>query len=239
MNEILDKVLESSKFYSGMLQIDFKQIGYCYQSLKPYFYGDIACELGPSIGVMTKMLLNNFKELDVIEGSKELLDQIPNHPKLTKYHSLLENFTPSRKYSTIIMSHVLEHIAEPLDVLKRVALWLEPGGVVIISVPNAKSFHRLAAVKMGLLSNEYQLNDRDQKVGHYRIYDLDTLSDVASNAGLTVKDKGGILLKFLSFMQMEQIFDNKMLDGFYELGKDFPANAADIYVVCKNEILKK
>ena len=234
MSDILNKVIDSSKFYSAMLDIDYKQVEFCYRTLKKYFKGKVACEVGPSIGIMTKMILEDFDEIDVVEGAKELLEQIPYHQKLKKYHSLLEDFDPSRKYDTIIMSHVLEHISDPVAVLKKLSTWLKKDGNLIVCVPNAKSFHRLAAVKMGLLESEYQLNERDMELGHYRIYDQETLITHAKTACLQIQHAGGIFLKFLSYSQMEQIFNNQMLEGFYAMGEDFPGNAAEIYIICNN-----
>jgi hypothetical protein len=45
---------------------------------------------------------------------------------------------------------------------------------------------------MGLLSSEYELNERDKALGHYRVYDLNTLTTDATAAGLKIVDKGGI-----------------------------------------------
>jgi hypothetical protein len=235
MSNILDKVEESSKFYhSNMLNIDYKLVQFCYHTLKPHFRGKIACELGPSTGYMTEYLLNDFEELDVIEGAKNLLDQIPEHKKLRKYHSLFEEFVPTRKYDTLIMNHVLEHIENPVELLKKLSSWIHEDGVFLIGVPNAKSFHRMAAVQMGLLTAESDLNERDKELGHYRVYDMPTLISHAENAGLRVIDSGGIFLKFLSNAQIEKVFTNEMLEAYYKLGQNFPHNASEIYIVCKN-----
>jgi 2-polyprenyl-3-methyl-5-hydroxy-6-metoxy-1,4-benzoquinol methylase len=234
MSEVLNKVIESSTFYnSNMLQIDYKQVEFCYRSLKPYFKGNIGCELGPSTGYMTKYLLNDFEQLDVIEGALELLQQIPDNKKLTKYHSLFEDFTPARKYDTIIMNHVLEHIEKPVELLANISTWLNDDGVFLIGVPNAKSFHRLAAVKMGLLSSEFELNDRDKALGHYRVYDFKTLVEHAQQAGLKLLNKGGVFLKFMSNAQIEATCNESMLEAYYALSSDFAENCAEIFVVCK------
>ena len=67
-------------------------------------------------------------------------------------------------------------------------------GICIVGVPNAKSFHRLAAVKMGLLKSEYDLNSRDLELGHYRIYDLELLKNHMDQAGFKIKFESGIFL---------------------------------------------
>lgn len=46
------------------------------------------------------------------------------------------------RYSAVIFSHSLEHVAAPCEALRRSAELLLPGGLVIISVPNFASWQR-------------------------------------------------------------------------------------------------
>jgi 2-polyprenyl-3-methyl-5-hydroxy-6-metoxy-1,4-benzoquinol methylase len=236
MNETLkNRINESANFYkSQMLDIDYKQTTFCYNSFKDFFVGEACCELGPSTGYMTKLLINDFKKIHVVEGALELLKQIPENEKLVKHHSLFEDFEPPIQFDTIIMNHVLEHIQDPVSLLKKLKTWISPGGVLIIGVPNAKSFHRLAAVKMGLLSSEYELNDRDKQLGHYRVYDLETLSSDAKISGWSVEKSGGVFLKFLSNSQINNFMTEEMIEAYYLLGKDFPINGAEIFIIAKS-----
>lgn len=48
--------------------------------------------MGPALGQMTKYLIEDFKELHVIEGSNELLSQIPEYPNIFKYNCYFEEF---------------------------------------------------------------------------------------------------------------------------------------------------
>lgn len=233
MKDFKNKVQDSANFYNdSFLNFDLKLTEYNYLSLKPYFKGDLALELGPALGQMTKFLINDFKSLHLVEGSTELISQIPNYDNITKYTSYFEEFETELKFDTIIMGHVLEHIEKPVELLRRISQWLSDEGVFLISVPNAKSIHRLAAVKMGLLKSEYELNERDFQLGHYRVYDLESLKKDIVSSGYKIKDEGGIFYKPISNGQIEKNWDEKMIDGFYELGKEFPENCAEIFVVC-------
>jgi 2-polyprenyl-3-methyl-5-hydroxy-6-metoxy-1,4-benzoquinol methylase len=52
----------------------------------------------------------------------------------------LENLDPPLgRFRTIVLSHVLEHLADPISVLKRVSRGLADGGVIVICVPNIDS----------------------------------------------------------------------------------------------------
>ena len=233
MEKFKNKVQDSASFYNtSFLNFDFKLTEYKYLGIKDFFKGETAMELGPSLGQMTKFLVNDFKTLHLVEGSLDLLNQIPDQPHVIKHHAYFEEFNTPIKFDTIIMSHVLEHIENPHFVLKHVSQWLADDGVFIISVPNAKSIHRLAAVEMGLLETEFTLNSRDHEVGHYRVYDMQTLKEEVTNVGLKIGHEGGVFLKPLSNLQIEQNFNAEMIEGFYKLGKKFPLNCAEIFVVC-------
>lgn len=221
-----------SSFYTNeKLGFDLKIVQYCYKSYLPFFRGKTCLELGPATGYMTQFLVKDFRQVTVVEGSKSLIDQIPEVENLTKIHSLFEDFTPSEKFDTIIMNHVLEHIENPESLLTSIKSWLASNGVFILGVPNAKSFHRLAAVKMGLLDTEYQLNERDKALGHYRVYDMAILKKQTLNAEFKILETGGVFLKFLSNAQIENFLSDSILDAYYELGKSFKENCAEIFII--------
>jgi 2-polyprenyl-3-methyl-5-hydroxy-6-metoxy-1,4-benzoquinol methylase len=233
MNDLKKRVDDSSNFYrESILGFDYQLATYNFESLKPFFKGKTALELGPASGYMTKLLVEEFESLHLVEGSESLLQEIPEYPNVTKYHSLFEEFETTQKYDTIIMSHVLEHIENPSLVLKKIYNWLADDGVFLVSVPNAKSIHRLVAVQMGMLTSEYELNSRDHELGHFRVYDMNALSTQMTEAGFKVQDTGGVFLKPLSNGQIETNWTPEMIEGFYKVGKYFQEYCAEIFVVC-------
>lgn len=236
MDNIKQKVDNAASFYTqSYLGLDYQLADYSYQTLKPFFKGSVALEMGPAVGHMTKKLVNDFATLHLIEGSEALLKSIPDYPNVTKYHSLFEEFTNSIQYDTIIMGHVLEHIEQPVPLLKRIHSWLKPDGIFLVAVPNAKSIHRTVAVEMGLLSNEYELNARDHELGHFRVYDTELLLAHLAEAGFSIQQSGGYFLKPLSNGQIEKNWTPEMIQGFYKAGKHFPTLCAEIYAVCSKK----
>ena len=231
-----ERLAGASDFYKiDQLDLDRVVLRYRYGVMRPYLTGTTCLELGPADGEMTRLLLDDFGHVTSVDGARELLDMIPEHPRLTKVHSLFETFTPSGRFDTIVMDHVLEHVEAPGDLLRTAAGWLRPGGRMVVGVPNALSVHRLAAVKMGLLSSPYELNGRDLKVGHRRLYDPATFKGEIERAGLRVLHAGGVLLKPLAYDQMEASWTRQMIDAFLELGSEFPSMAAELYAVCAKE----
>jgi 2-polyprenyl-3-methyl-5-hydroxy-6-metoxy-1,4-benzoquinol methylase len=229
-----EKVIASEHFYQTFFNaFDYKLAEYNFETLKKYFQGALALELGPASGFMTKLLVQEFETLHIIDGSAHLLSQIPESPNLTKHASFFEVFETALRFDTIIMSHVLEHLESPGIVLRKIRAWLDDNGVFIISVPNAKSIHRQVAVEMGLLGSIYELNSRDKEAGHYRVYDMNLLTKDITDAGFTVLDSGGIFLKPLSNGQIDEQWSPEMIEGFYKVGKLFPEYCAEIFIVCK------
>lgn len=228
----MSKLEELSKWYVDS-ELDFDRIlqRLRYRTIRQYFAGKTCLEIAPAQGITTASLKDDFETLHVVDGSKNLLDLIPDYPNVTKYHSMIEDFEAPMQYDFILMDHILEHVEHPVPALRKVRTFLKDDGLFAVGVPNAKSIHRLAAVKMGYLKSIYELNQRDHELGHYRVYDFDTLAKDVTEAGFTIKGKVGVFFKPLSNKQIQDNWNNDMIEGFYQLGVDFPENTAEIYII--------
>jgi 2-polyprenyl-3-methyl-5-hydroxy-6-metoxy-1,4-benzoquinol methylase len=220
-------------YLNEQLDFDRRLIRFRYQTLQPYLSGPDGLDLGPAEGMMTPLLLPHFQRLTIVDGAKDLLNRIPDAPDLEKVHSLFEDYEPGRHFDTIVMEHILEHVDDPVSLLRRAKSWLKPSGKLLAGVPNGLSIHRLAAVKMGWLSQPCALNDRDHALGHRRVYTHETFRSDLEAAGLRVVVQGGVFFKPLSNQQIQDHWTEEMIQGFYELGKDFPQYAAELYAVCE------
>ena len=159
-------------------------------------------ELGSADGEMTQYLIDDFQQLTSVDGSKELLEMMPSYDNHEKVHSFFEDYQPEKKYNTVVMEHILEHVDDPVDIMKRAKQWLEDDGVMLLGVPNALSIHRLAAVKMGLLATPHELNERDHQLGHQRVYSMATFIADIEDSGLQIIEKGGVFFK-QAFLNIE------------------------------------
>lgn len=226
-----------SNAWSSTEGIDARMISYTYQTLKPFFVGKTCLELGCADGQMTNYLVQDFEQVVAVDGSKVFIEQLEsrNIPNLSLVYSLFEHYEPTERFDVIMMAHILEHVDHPADLLKRVAPWVKEDGVILVDVPNADSLHRLAGVKMGLLERKDSLNEKDHFLGHRRVYTVELMRQHIEGAGLTLKHWGGHFLKTVSNGQMIKSWTSDMMDAYYELGKEFPDNAAEIYFVCTNK----
>ena len=133
----------------------------------------------------------------------------------------------------IICSGMLNEVADPLAILRAAKSLLGRSGMVHVNVPHALSLHRRLARTMGIIKTEQQLTERNNKLLQYRVFDFETLVDVAHSAGFRIAEKGGYFVKPFTHDQMQSIPDvlsEEVLDGLWKLGREMPELASEIYV---------
>lgn len=227
----LEKIANDSWYNRGA---NFFTIKYAFEVFKKHFVKGSLLEMGPAEGVMTEDLVNYFDDYTIVEGSSRFCDDLKNRfPKINVIHSLFEDFNPNQKYDNIILGHVLEHVEDPVNVLRIAKKSLSENGVILAAVPNAKSLHREAAVIMGMLKTIYDLNENDIHHGHRRVYNPEQFKNDFVAAGLNVTFQGGYWLKPVSNKQIEETWSNEMLMAFMQLGEKFPEIAGETYIVAK------
>ena len=156
-------------------------------------------EMGYGEGNFTEELIKrNFKPT-VLDGSEVLLQKAKqlHGNKLEVAHALFEEYKPNQKFDCVLATHVLEHVDDPIVLLKEMKNWITDNGKIIIIVPNKESLHRQLALIMGLQPQLDTLGARDKLVGHQRVYSIETLSNDTINAGLKVVTTEGFFLKTL------------------------------------------
>lgn len=159
----------------------------------------------------------------VVEGSPEILKKFSFSSERTKFiESYFENFNTDEKFDVVLANHVLEHVNNPIELMKlKFHEWLTDDGIAFITVPNAKSIHRLIGQQMGMLGSEYDLNKSDIKGGHQRVYDIETLKDHIQQANLEILEFGGYNIKMVSLSQMKD-WSQELLDAIFVVSKQMP-----------------
>lgn len=207
-----------------------------FEIMKRYIRPGPILELGPAEGHMTDLLVQLDQPLTCVDGGKPFCDSLrQRYRQVEVVHSLFEEYRPEKRFDTIILGHVLEHVDDPVAILRRAKDWLTPEGRIIAGVPNARSIHRQAGVLMGLLSFEEDLNEADHYHGHRRVYTPETFRRDFLQAGLEIEIFGGYWLKALSNNQLEATHTPEMVDAFMRLGERYPDIAGEIYIVARNK----
>lgn len=232
MQEELDRlkrISEDSWYSKGA---NYFMIKYSLSIFERFMIPGTVLELGPAEGISTEILYKHWSRITVVEGSEIFCEHLKSkYPDISVYHSLFEDFNPKIKFDNIIMGHVLEHVNNPVEILSKAKSWISENGRIFAAVPNCRSLHRQAAVIMGLLKEENELNPTDIHHGHRRVYSPESFRSDFLNAGLSIQIFGGYWLKPLSNVQIEKTWTKEMLCAFMTLGERYPDIAAENYIV--------
>ena len=204
-------------------------------------------------GTLTAMMVPHFKRVVGVDASATHLNVAKQKlPQVEFHHDLIEDLKLDEKFDTVTMLNVLEHVTDPVAVLKKAASFLAKDGILLVHVPNSQAVNRKIAVLMGTLKSCEELSPFDiNVVGHRRSYDLNSLCADIESSGLKLVATGGVFYKMLSTPQMDWFLKNGLWEegGFgwgrvgaekrdwkaefcracYEYGKDHPEDCNVIY----------
>jgi len=214
---------------------------YMVMSFEPFFRNGNLLELGSFRGDFTKRLIPLFEDITCVEASSEAVavakQQLGDRVKVV--NALFENVVLPSKYDNIILTHVLEHLDDPVHVLRRInEEWLSDKGGFFLVCPNANAPSRQISVKMGLISHNCAVTKAEAEHGHKITYTFDTLERDARGAGLKVVHRSGIFFKALANFQWDRLLDTDIisqeyLDGCYQLGQQYPDLCSSIFLMCE------
>lgn len=208
---------------------------YFIQMLKEDLDPGQTLEVGCADGYLAKSLAKYTTHITGIDGSKKLIERAKRRriKNATFIHSLFEEYEPQIKFDYIILCDILEHVIDPVNLLKFSRKWLKGNGKILIISPNANSIHRQIGLLAGMINDVHELNATDMKVGHRRIYDSKILKKDIKKASLRIIKEDGFFLKPLSDSQMEDLQD-EVINAFYLIGEQVPYDLlALLYFVCK------
>lgn len=237
--------------YNGVLA-HFKVVS-CLEHARGKSLLDLAC----GDGLMTSIFAQHFERVVGVDASTQNIEEARRRvPKARFIDSLIEDLDVGEQFSSVFLLDVLEHVVDPIALLKKAATFLEDEGVLIAHVPNCRAVNRQIAVLMGTLTTCDELSPFDiQVAGHRRSYDMSSLKNDAQAAGLDVVSSGGIFYKMLSTPQMDWFLKNGLWEegsfgwgrvgaeretdwkgafcrACYEFGKTRPDDCNIVYICC-------
>jgi SAM-dependent methyltransferase len=88
-------------------------------------------------------------------------------------------------YDAIVFGDTLEHLADPVPVLRRLRTVLAPGGVLVASIPNVANW----AIRLQLLAGRFRYTDRGiLDRSHLRFYTESSVRELLRDAGFVPRD---------------------------------------------------
>jgi 2-polyprenyl-3-methyl-5-hydroxy-6-metoxy-1,4-benzoquinol methylase len=214
---------------------------YMVKSFIPFFRDGNLLELGSYKGDFTKRLIPFFGDVTCVDASGEAIEiagkELGDRVRFIK--ATFETVNLPARYDNVVLTHVLEHLDDPVAVLKRINNeWLTDTGRLFLVCPNANAPSRQIAVKMGLISHNSAVTPAESKHGHKITYSLDTMERETKSAGLNVIHRSGIFFKALANFQWDRLLNTDIispeyLEGCYQLGQQYPDLCSSIFLVCE------
>lgn len=185
----------------------------------------------------TQHLLDMGCTVDIVEGSDkhaEMARSLFAKKGVTVHKSLFEEFTPPKKYDSLLCTGVLKHCPDAPAVLKRAQNWIHKDSHLIIGEPNARSLNRRLGTIMGILRDPSELTENDKAVHNLKIYDRYQLLTLAREAGYAVHDVKGVFFKPFNNEKMNSLVgDQKLLDALDQIGDELIDYSWYLLLLCK------
>ena len=217
--------------------VDQKRMKLVADYILPKLKGNRVLELGVGDQIWTPKLIERFTDVVTIDGSSELLAEMKK--RLGEKHwkpvvSFFENYKPEKPFDIVLMTYVLEHVDNPLEILNLACKsWLKDEGLLVVIVPHALSLHRRLGVKMGLISFSGELGESDRLVGHKWCFSCYEMEKLVMTAGFEVIESKGMFTTIFPNNMLVQCSDEQ-LRGMFNLGLDLPIEYSSIiYFIAK------
>ena len=161
------------KFHENKNNI-YKKI---FDIIKNYLKNSKVLEIGPGGGYMYHYIKDVVKEYEAIEIGDKLRSKLKNKYNILVYDKLSKI---KKKYDTILLISVLEHVENPVNFLNKIKKYLSKNGRIIIEVPSIND----------PLVSSYNLNyyksSYFRKV-HLHYFNRSTLNNILFRANLNIE----------------------------------------------------
>jgi SAM-dependent methyltransferase len=183
-------------------------------------------ELGLGHGFSTSLFAPHFKRHVVLDGSLAVIENFKKrYPdcRAEIVETFFEEYNTEERFDIIVLGFILEHVDDPILILKRFKKFLKPDGKIYTAVPNAEVLNRRLGHLAGLLSDMQKLSENDILLGHKRYYTVNTLTEDAYLAGYEIEKIEGIYLKPLTTNQLISLnLDKRIIQSLCEVGIEYP-----------------
>jgi 2-polyprenyl-3-methyl-5-hydroxy-6-metoxy-1,4-benzoquinol methylase len=194
--EFDDSDAELSEVLSTLEEAD-NYADWIYDLIQPYL-GDRVLEIGAGHGELTDRLRRNA-HVTATDLSKRCVDALSERFEGVSEVDVLQADVAAlgaedRRFDSVVLINVLEHIDDDVTALADLRAVLEPGGQICVFVPAFEGLY----------------SDFDRRIGHRRRYRRSQLASAFDEAGLEVVDAGyvntvGALAWWLFSRQLGQV----------------------------------
>ncbi len=211
---------------------------------KPENILEIGCGLEPLF-----KFYRDFDTYTVVEPSAEFCDNARSlaenlSSKIKILNAPFEECALDKNFDFVIVSSLLHEVEQPEKLLAAIINAASDKTLVHINVPNAKSFHRLLALKSGIIKDVHAFSAQNKKFQQHSVWNIDELKEfigevaAKNNRRVEFESSGSYFVKPFTHAQMEQclnngVFGENVLDGLNDMIEFMPELGAEIYVNCR------
>lgn len=167
-------------------------------------------DIGCSNGELAAELQKRGHTVDGIDISAQALDHARPNLRAGYSFDITSDEWPlelrHKKYDTIIISEVIEHLFEPSELMRKALLLLRDRGCMVVTTPNVLFWKN--RLKMFFGSFEYQ-KEGIMDYGHIRFFTILTAREFFKKAGLRIDRE-------------HHFYPNLYRRGLHDIGRWFP-----------------
>lgn len=183
----------------------------------------------------------DFRQWVVIEPASRLAQKVRDRAEAEPRLHVIEGYCEDPAvcevtkgqgpFDVVLLSGVLQDVDDPAELLRLSLTSAAPGAHVLVTTPNALSFHRLLAVEMGLMTTPHALSPRNLRLRQNVVFDPDSLRKLLEDGGVRNLEFDGYMFKPFTHIQMARVLEllpPEASEGLDRLGQKFPQYAAEI-----------
>lgn len=213
--------------------------------LNKYPHGKIL-EIGPGAWSLFQYF-KDFEEMIIVEPEEHFFTLVKTraekHKNVHVINNQIENSVDLLKKNTfdyIILGGFLHEVGNVSEVLSAIRQLCSNRTRVFSYVPNANSFHRVLAVKMGLIDSIFQKSIHDEIFEREKVFDCKSFNKLFLENKFKVVETGSYFIKPFTHSQMDDllvkgIIDESVLEGFDRMIEFLPEMGTEIWNLSKKD----
>lgn len=197
---------------------------------------EVGCGLEPLF-----LHCSDFESMTVVEPSAEFVEEArkraASDARVQVLKGYMEELTPelrSLQPDAIVVSSLLHEVPDPARLLETIHDVSTPQTLVHFNVPNVRSFHRLLALEMGVISDLFEPSETEKRFHRHSRFDRASFERALNEGGFEVLEFGTYFVKPFTHAQMEALLssgsiDRKVIDGLAGMAKYMPDLGCEMF----------
>jgi 2-polyprenyl-3-methyl-5-hydroxy-6-metoxy-1,4-benzoquinol methylase len=194
--------------------------------------GDRVLELGCATGLMTSLFVERDVSVTAVDRSVTAIDAARTRglPRAAFHAASVEELAPDQPFEHVVAAHLINELDDPAAFLAGCRRWLAPGGLLHVSVCNARSVHRLVALELGMLDGLTTPGSGVARFSAGEMIDGEQLVELGAAAGLACLHREPVILKPLPNARMAALPDD-VIEALDAIVHRFPEHGGVNYAI--------